>query len=338
MQFVDEVLISVTAGRGGNGCAHFRREKYIPKGGPDGGDGGIGGSVYLQASHDLNTLYKFRHQHRFKAHDGQSGKGRRCAGKKGDDCIINVPVGTSVIVESTSEILGDLLSEDSKLLVADGGRSGLGNIHFKSSRNQTPHRFTTGELGGSYELRLSLKVLADIGLLGLPNAGKSSFLRAVSNAEPEVAAYPFTTLQPHLGVVHVGTEREFVLADIPGLIEGAAEGVGLGVRFLKHLSRTSALIHLVDISLDNHREIIDGIQTILGELKAYDEALLAKPRYLVFNKIDLLTPSESEARCRAIVNDIAWTGPVFSISALRRQGLQTLCETVMKSIDHSFEA
>lgn len=328
MKFVDEVEIKVIAGKGGAGCSSFRREKYIPRGGPDGGDGGDGGSIYLQAEANLNTLVDFRFTRLFRAESGENGKGNQCTGKSGEDLYIKVPVGTLVFDAETEEIIGDLVAPEQTLLVAQGGHHGLGNIHFKSSTNRAPRRTTLGFIGESRTLRLELKVLADVGLLGLPNAGKSTFIRAVSAARPKVADYPFTTLYPHLGVVRMNTEQSFVVADIPGLVAGAAEGAGLGIHFLKHLARTRLLLHLVDVaSLDV--DPLVAIQNVTQELEKHSAELAARERWLVFNKIDLLATEERERLCQVVVKKLGWTGKIFTISALTAEGCPEICYQVL---------
>lgn len=329
MKFVDEVTINVEAGKGGDGCLSFRREKFIQYGGPNGGDGGDGGSVYLETVLNLNTLVDYRFQRHFKAKSGQQGMGTECTGKSGDDLIIPVPVGTVVWDAETHEQMGDLTQPGERLLVARGGQHGLGNVHFKSSRNRAPRKFTTGKLGEARKLRLELKLLAEVGLLGLPNAGKSTFIRAVSAATPKVADYPFTTLHPYLGVVRVGQTQSFVVADIPGIIEGAAEGAGLGLRFLRHLMRTRLLLHLVDIAPFDESDPVLGAKTIIAELEKYNPDLACRERWLVLNKIDLL-PEEANRRCEKIVADLQWTGPVFQISAIKKLGTETLCYAIIE--------
>ena len=333
MKFVDEAIIKVQAGNGGDGCASFRREKFIPFGGPNGGDGGDGGSVWLVADEGLNTLIDFRHQRQFKAQSGQNGMGSDMYGRGGEDTVIRVPVGTTVINVDTDEVIGDLTAHGQKLLVAQGGKGGLGNIHFKSSTNRAPRKFTNGVPGEARELKLELKVLADVGLLGFPNAGKSTFIRAVSAATPRVADYPFTTLQPHLGVVRSGPEQSFVIADIPGLIEGAAEGAGLGVQFLKHLSRTSLLLHLVDIAPIDGSDPVMQVRSIEGELQRFDPQLLERPRWLVLNKIDLLEPGERDARAREIVTALEWPAPWFAASAAERVGTREVVLAAQRFFD-----
>ncbi|GAB6035326.1 Obg family GTPase CgtA [Galenea microaerophila] len=332
MQFVDEAQIEVIAGRGGNGVASFRREKYIPFGGPNGGDGGDGGSVYLQADRNLNTLVDFRFVRQYKAENGQSGMGQQKTGKAGEDLIIKVPVGTIVRDVDTREVIGDLTQHGQKLLVAKGGRHGLGNVHFKSSRNRTPRQCTPGEPGEQRNLQLELAVLADVGLLGLPNAGKSSLITAVSAARPKVANYPFTTLYPNLGVVYISPETSFVIADIPGLIEGAAEGAGLGVQFLKHLSRTGLLLHVVDLAPYDESTPLEAIQTIENELKKYSQELAGKPRWLVFNKADLLPEEEAQKRVQETLEALNWQAPYFVISAAQRSGTQTLVNAIAETL------
>lgn len=333
MKFVDEATIQINAGNGGDGCLSFRREKFIPFGGPDGGDGGDGGSIYLQADQHINTLIDFRYQRIFKAQRGENGKGQSRFGKKGDDLIIKVPVGTMIYDADTDELIGDLINAGEQICVAQGGRHGLGNEHFKSSTNRAPRRITKGTPGEQRQLRLELKLLADVGLLGFPNAGKSTFIRAVSAARPKVADYPFTTLYPNLGVVRVDVNRSFVVADIPGLIEGAAEGAGLGIQFLKHLARTSVLLHLIDISPYTEVDPVEGAKTILKELKKFDPVLARKERWLVFNKIDLLPENEVEEKCAEIIKKLRWKGPVFKISAIKKEGTQQLCYQLMDFLE-----
>lgn len=337
MKFIDEASIRVEAGKGGDGCAGFRREKYVPFGGPDGGDGGNGGSVYLQADESINTLIDFRYNRVFHAQRGENGMGSQCTGKSGEDLIIKVPVGTTVYDQDTGEIIGDLIKPSDLLCVAQGGHRGLGNVHFKSSVNRAPRQFTKGQMGEKRHLRLELKVLADVGLLGLPNAGKSTFIRAISHAKPKVADYPFTTLYPHLGVVKVATAKSFVVADIPGLIEGAAEGAGLGVRFLKHLARTKLLLHLVDILPMDGENPATAIRTIWQELAKFSPELSAKQQWLVFNKADLLPEDELTLRCQNIIEELNWQGPVFTISAVKKQGTEHLCYKIMDYLDEQEE-
>ncbi|VAW58339.1 GTP-binding protein Obg [hydrothermal vent metagenome] len=333
MRFVDETRIKVIAGDGGNGVVSFRREKYIPRGGPDGGDGGDGGSVYLVGSHDLNTLADFRTVRTYTAQQGKKGSGRKMTGPKGDDLYINVPNGTLVYDENTGELIGDIIEHKQALLVAQGGFHGLGNTRFKSSVNRTPRQCSEGSPGERRELRLELKVLADVGLLGLPNAGKSTLIRAVSAAQPKVANYPFTTLHPNLGVVNVGTTQSFVIADIPGLIEGAAEGAGLGIQFLKHLSRTRILLHVIDIAPFDQVDPVESAQKILHELEKYNPAMLDEPRWLVLNKSDLLLEDEASAVCEDILQRMNWQGPYYKISAVQKVGTQTLIYDIMNHLE-----
>jgi GTPase len=334
MKFVDEADIRVEAGRGGDGCVSFRREKFIPRGGPDGGDGGDGGSVYLVARSGLNTLADFRVQRRFRAASGRGGAGQNRSGASGDDLYINVPVGTLVSDLDTGEQLGDLTREGDVLMVARGGRGGAGNTRFKSSVNRAPRRFRPGDPGEARHLGLALKLLADVGLLGSPNAGKSTLLRALSAATPKVADYPFTTLHPHLGVVRVGPERSFVMADIPGLIEGAAEGAGLGHRFLKHLERTRLLFHVVDACPPpGTAEAADEILAVAGELGRYSSTLANQPRWLVLNKLDLLPEADWPARVEEIVAALAWPGPVYGISAVSGVGTEQLAFDAMNYLE-----
>jgi GTP-binding protein len=333
MKFVDEVVIKVVGGKGGNGCASFRREKFIPFGGPNGGDGGAGGSVYLVADEAINTLVDFRFQRNHQAASGQGGMGSDCTGKQGEDLEIKVPVGTLIYDVETQELLGDLTQTGQKLKVAEGGKRGLGNTHFKSSVNRAPRQYTHGSTGETRTLRLELKLLADIGLLGLPNAGKSTFIRSVSSARPKVADYPFTTLYPNLGVVSVSPHRSFVLADIPGLIEGAAEGAGLGIQFLKHLQRTRLLLHIIDIMPIDESDPVVGARQIIAELEKFSPELAEKPRWLVLNKIDLLPDTEAKKICEDIVKRLNWQGPVYHISALAKKGVQTLAEDLMSNLE-----
>lgn len=328
MKFVDETLICVEAGAGGDGCMSFRREKFIPFGGPNGGDGGDGGSVYLEADFNLNTLIDFHYNRTHKAERGQNGMGNDCTGKSGADLILRVPIGTAVYDKDTDELIGDLVAAGDRLLVAQGGFHGLGNTRFKSSVNRAPRQTTKGQPGEIRNLRLSLKLLADVGLLGLPNAGKSTLIRAVSAATPKVADYPFTTLHPHLGVVRLGIDQSFVIADVPGLIEGAAEGAGLGIRFLKHLERTRILLHMVDIAPFDGSDPVNNIQIIENELQKFNLDLAEKPRWLVLNKLDLFVAEEAELRCQAIIEQLNWQGPVFKISAAQREGTHELCNSL----------
>ncbi|MEW7977812.1 MAG: Obg family GTPase CgtA [Candidatus Sedimenticola endophacoides] len=334
MKFVDEATIRVEAGNGGGGCVSFRREKYIPKGGPDGGDGGDGGSVYLAADPGLNTLVDFRHQRRQRARHGQPGMGRNCTGASASDIDIKVPVGTRVSDEETGEVIGELLAPGERLLVARGGFHGIGNARFKSSTNRTPRQSTPGSPGEIRQLRLELILLADVGLLGMPNAGKSSFIARISSARPKIADYPFTTLHPNLGVVRVGDERSFVVADIPGVIEGAAEGAGLGLRFLKHLDRTRLLLHLVDIApLDQEIEPADEVRRITAELEKYSPELARRERWLVLNKKDLLMDDGFASARQALLDDLQWQGPVYAISALTGAGTRELTGDLMERLE-----
>ncbi len=333
MKFVDEVSIFVKAGDGGNGMMSFRREKFIEKGGPNGGDGGDGGSVYLEADENLNTLVDYRYTRRFHAQSGQKGGSTDCTGAKGEDLILPVPVGTTVIDAATQEIMGDLTKAGQRLLVAQGGWHGLGNTRFKSSTNRAPRQTTPGKPGDARDLKLELKVLADVGLLGLPNAGKSTFIRSVSAAKPKVADYPFTTLVPNLGVVSVGRYKSFVIADIPGLIEGASEGAGLGIRFLKHLARTRLLLHLVDMAPLDGSDPADAAEVILNELEKFSPALTQRDRWLVLNKADQLLEEEREERVRQVVERLDWKGPVFVISALESEGTEALSQAIMRYLD-----
>ncbi len=330
MQFVDEASIIVEAGNGGNGCLSFRREKYVPKGGPDGGDGGHGGSVYLIGDDALNTLIDFKYQRFYKARNGQPGQGRQMSGKAGDELHVKVPVGTTVIDEDTLEVIADVTEIGQVVLVAQGGRRGLGNIHFKSSTNRAPRRTTPGTPGERRNLRLEMKVMADVGLLGMPNAGKSTLIRAVSAAKPKVANYPFTTLVPNLGVVKLGTHEHFVMADVPGLIEGASDGAGLGLRFLKHLTRTRLLLHVVDVAPFDESDPVDSARAIARELEQFSPALAERPRWLVLNKLDLLHEEEREARAQAIIDALDWQGPVFRISAIASEGTAPLVQAIYR--------
>lgn len=331
MKFIDEALIRVEAGDGGNGCVSFRREKFIPRGGPNGGDGGDGGSVYLTADPGLNTLVDFRSKRVYRAERGQDGMGKDRTGRSGRDLVLRVPVGTRVLDAETGELIGELLVAGQPLLVAQGGYHGLGNARFKSSINQAPRQFTPGTPGEHRALQLELALLADAGLLGFPNAGKSSLVRRVSAARPRVADYPFTTLYPTLGVVSLGQDRCFVLADLPGLIEGAAEGAGLGVRFLKHLTRTELLLQVVDLApLDDAVDPLDQVRQIERELKGFGRGLMRKERWLVLNKVDLLTKKQREKRRDRLVEKLRWRHPVFEISALTGEGTAELMEAVMR--------
>ena len=338
MKFFDEAKIEVIGGKGGDGSASFRREKYIPRGGPDGGDGGRGGSIYAVADVNLNTLIDFRYTRVFRAQNGENGRGRDQYGKGGDDIELRVPVGTVIRDVATGETIADLAKNGERALLAAGGKGGRGNIHFKSSTNRAPRQFTRGEPGEERRLDMELRVLADVGLLGMPNAGKSTFIRAISAARPKVADYPFTTLHPQLGVVRVDTSRSFVVADIPGLIEGAAEGAGLGHQFLRHLQRTKLLLHLVDFApFDATIDPAAEARAIVNELKKYDLALWKKPRWLVFNKADLLEPGEGEERAAALVKRLRWKGPWFVISAINGDGCRELTFKVMEFLEDARE-
>jgi len=329
-KFIDEARIVVHAGKGGDGAVSFRREKYVPRGGPDGGDGGRGGSLYAVADRNLNTLIDYRYSRIHRARDGQGGHGKQCSGRSAEDVHLRMPVGTMITDRSTGEIVGDLAADGETALLARGGRGGLGNVNFKSSVNRAPRRATPGTAGESRELDLELKVLADVGLLGLPNAGKSTFIRAVSSARPRVADYPFTTLHPNLGVVRVDVSRSFVIADIPGLVAGAAEGAGLGHRFLRHLTRTRLLLHVVDIApFDPNADPARDARAIVAELRKYDERLYRKPRWLVLNKADLLPLAEREPAARELVRRLRWRSPWFVVSGLTGEGCRELCRAVM---------
>lgn len=334
MKFVDEVIIQVEAGDGGDGCVSFRREKYIPLGGPDGGDGGDGGSIYLVADAELNTLADYRFTRRFQAERGQKGMGANCTGRSGADLNIIAPVGTMVWDADTGELIGDLVKPGQRLLVAQGGFHGLGNTRYKSSTNRAPRQFKPGTPGEARNLRLELKVIADVGLLGMPNAGKSTLIRAVSAARPKIADYPFTTLHPNLGVVRVGPLKSFVMADIPGLIEGAADGAGLGIQFLRHLSRTRLLLHLVDVSpYSDSGDPVQDVAVIFGELTRYSAELASRERWLVLNKLDLLPVEQRAARTAEIVAALNWTGPVFGIAAIDGTGTEALIQAIMARLE-----
>jgi GTP-binding protein len=338
MKFVDEATIDVTAGKGGNGCVSFRREKFVPKGGPDGGDGGDGGSVFLEGDVALNTMIDYRYTRRFRAENGESGRGRNCSGKSGQDLVLPVPLGTTVLDDETGEILGDIREAGERLLVAQGGFHGLGNTRYKSSINRAPRQSSPGTEGESRKLKLELKVLADVGLLGLPNAGKSTLIRAVSAATPKVADYPFTTLIPSLGVVKVDAHRSFVAADIPGLIEGASEGAGLGIRFLKHLTRNRVLLHLVDVAPIDGSEPADAACAVVRELERFSPALAARPRWLVLNKIDLID-ADALAACRErVVSALNWRGPVYEVSAVAGLHTDSLCGDLMTHLEEQAAA
>lgn len=329
MKFVDEAGIKVFAGKGGNGCLSFRREKYVAKGGPDGGDGGDGGSVIMEADTALNTMVDYRFQRVYRAENGEQGRGRNCTGASGEDLVLKVPVGTTIIDEDSGEVLGDLSSDGQQLVVARGGFHGLGNTRFKSSTNRAPRQTTPGTEGEARSLKLELKVLADVGLLGLPNAGKSTFIRAVSSARPKVADYPFTTLVPNLGVVKVDAHRSFVVADIPGLIEGASEGAGLGIRFLKHLTRNRILLHIVDMAPWDGTEPADAAVSITTELERFSPTLASRPRWLVLNKTDLIDSQELADRRAAVIAALSWEGPVYEISAISAEGTERLCQDMI---------
>ncbi|MGQ9862192.1 MAG: Obg family GTPase CgtA [Thiobacillaceae bacterium] len=334
MKFIDEAHIEAIAGKGGNGAVSFRREKYVPRGGPDGGDGGRGGSIWAEADRNLNTLVEFRYTRLFRAKNGENGRGADCYGKSGEDLVLRVPVGTVIQDEDSGELIADLTRHGQRALLARGGKGGLGNLHFKSSTNRAPRQSTPGEPGEQRRLHLELKVLADVGLLGMPNAGKSTFIRSVSAARPKVADYPFTTLHPNLGVVRVDTDRSFVLADIPGLIEGAADGAGLGHQFLRHLARTRLLLHLVDLApLDPAADPVAQARAIVEELRRYDESLYRKPRWLVLNKIDLIPQAERQARIDAFVHAFDWHGPVFAIAAINGDGCRPLVLAIMDYLE-----
>lgn len=332
MKFIDEARITVHAGKGGDGCLSFRREKYIPFGGPNGGDGGDGGCVYLQGDEGSNTLIDFRYQRKFQAQNGQPGQGKDRRGVSGDDCIIRVPLGTLVFDEETEECLGDITEDGQRIKVAQGGFHGLGNARFKSSVNRAPRQTSKGTPGEVRRLKLQLKVLADVGLLGLPNAGKSTLINAISNARPKIADYPFTTLHPSLGVVRVDGFRSFVVADIPGLIEGASEGAGLGIRFLKHLDRTRLLLHVIDVMPMDNSDPAENARTIIQELAQYSENLAEKPRWWVFNKVDLIPEDERQAFCDDLAKRLG-AERYFAISAASHEGLDALCYAVMERVE-----
>ncbi|WP_347281028.1 GTPase ObgE [Turicimonas muris] len=334
MKFVDEARIEVKAGKGGNGVASFRREKFIPKGGPDGGDGGRGGSIYAVADRNINTLIDYRYTRKFLAKNGENGRGSDCYGKGAPDIELKVPVGTVITDKNTGEVIADLDRNGQRALLAKGGKGGLGNLHFKSSTNRAPRQCTPGEPGEERELNLELRVLADVGLLGLPNAGKSTLISAVSNAKPKIADYPFTTLHPHLGVVRVGPETSFVIADIPGLIEGASEGAGLGHLFLRHLSRTSLLLHVIDVApVDETTDPIGAARAFVKELYNFDPALADKPRWLVLNKMDLVPEDEREEVIAKYRREFGDETPIFPISAATREG----CDTLVKAISEDLQ-
>lgn len=336
MKFLDEAVIQVKAGDGGHGCLSFRREKYIPFGGPDGGDGGKGGSVYVKTDPQLNTLIDFRYRRHFKAQRGQDGQGSQCTGKSGDDCIIYVPLGTQVFDKETDTLIDDLTQPGASLLVAHGGRPGLGNMRFKSSTNRAPRKTTRGTPGECRELRLELQLIADVGLVGLPNAGKSTLIRAISAAKPKVADYPFTTLEPQLGVVKPSFDEAFVVADIPGLIAGAAEGLGLGHQFLRHIKRTGLLLHIVDASESASPDPLTAIRTISQELQAFDSTLADKPRWLVFNKMDTEPIADFQAKIKKICATLNWQGPVFAISAYQKEGTSQLVRAIAQDLQNLY--
>ena len=333
MKFVDEATINVKAGDGGNGCTSFRREKYVEFGGPDGGDGGNGGSIYLQADKSLSTLSDFRHRRHYEAERGENGASRNMTGKKGDDLIVPVPIGTIIYAEATNEIIGDLTKDGQQIMVAQGGFHGLGNLRYKSSVNRAPRQTKPGSEGDLRTIKLEMKVLADVGLLGLPNAGKSSLITSISSAKPRVADYPFTTLYPSLGVARIDMNQSFVIADIPGLIEGAADGAGLGIQFLKHLSRTSLLLHMVDVAPMDETDPVESIKILEKEIAKYSEELQGRTRWLVINKIDLLPYDKVDEICDDIIKRLEWTGPVFKISAVTNMGTQNLANKIMQYLD-----
>ena len=333
MKFVDEVSIVVKAGDGGNGCMSFRREKFIEFGGPNGGDGGDGGSVYMEADVNLNTLVDYRYTRRFNAQRGENGRGADCTGARGEDLILKVPVGTTIIDADTQEIIGDLTVEGQRIMVVQGGWHGLGSPRFKSSTNRAPRQTSDGKPGELRNLKLEMKVLADVGVLGLPNAGKSSFIRSVSAAKPKVADYPFTTLVPNLGVVSIGRYKSFVIADIPGVIEGAAQGAGLGIRFLKHLTRTRLLLHIVDLAPIDNTDPAQDAQVISDEIEAFSPSLAERDRWLVLNKVDQLLDDEREERKQAVIKQLGWTGPVFMMSALDGEGTKELAQAMMRYLE-----
>ncbi len=338
MKFIDETIVELHAGKGGDGSASFRREKFVPRGGPDGGDGGRGGSIFAVADRNINTLVDYRFARIHRAKNGAAGRGADCNGKSADDVVLRVPAGTVISDTETNEIMADLAAHGQQALLAKGGDGGLGNLNFKSSTNRAPRQFTRGMPGESRKLKFELKVLADVGLLGMPNAGKSTFIRAVSAARPKVADYPFTTLHPNLGVVRVDDNRSFVVADIPGLIEGAAEGAGLGHQFLRHLARTRLLLHIVDIApFDADTNPVAEAHAIINELKKYDEGLFRKPRWLVLNKADLLAPEDQPARVQQFLADFGWRDKSFIISALTGAGCRELAFAIMRHLDENRE-
>ena len=337
MRFVDEAVITVEAGDGGNGVASFRREKFVPFGGPDGGDGGRGGSIYVQADENTSTLVDYRFTRRYRAERAKNGRGANCSGRGGEDTVLLVPVGTTIVDMESGDIIGDLVADGQRVLVAAGGEGGLGNTHFKSSTNRSPRKFTTGTKGEYREIRLELKVLADVGLLGMPNAGKSTFIRAVSAAKPKVADYPFTTMVPNLGVVDADRYRSFVMADIPGLIEGASDGAGLGIRFLKHLARTRILLHIVDVQPIDGSDPAYNAKAILKELENFSPTLSKLPVVLVLNKVDQLAEETREEWCNHILSELQWDGPVFKTSGLTAEGTKDVVYYLMDQIDEQRE-
>ncbi len=339
MKFIDEAKIQLIAGKGGDGVASFRRERFIPKGGPDGGDGGNGGSIFAIADRNINTLVDYRFARIHRAKKGENGRGSDRYGKGSENILLRMPIGTIISDINTGEIIADLKHHQQKTLLAKGGTGGLGNLHFKSSTNRTPRQFTHGEAGQELDLKLELKVLADVGLLGMPNAGKSTLIRAISSARPKVADYPFTTLYPNLGMVRVDHNRSFVMADIPGLIEKAAEGAGLGHQFLKHLIRTRLLLHIVDVApLDDCTDTARDANAIMMELKKYDELLYQKPRWLVLNKVDMLTKDEGKKVCVKFIHNLGWKGKSFIISALSGKGCRELTYAIMEHLEQECEA
>ena len=334
MKFIDEARIEVHAGKGGDGIASFRREKYVPRGGPDGGDGGRGGSIWAVADRNINTLIDYRYARIHRARNGEKGMGSDCYGRSAEDIVLRMPVGTVICDQESGDVIADLAAHEQQALLAKGGSGGLGNLHFKSSVNRAPRQFTRGEAGESRQLRLELKVLADVGLLGLPNAGKSTLIRAVSAARPNVADYPFTTLQPNLGVVRVDDNRSFVMADIPGLIEGAAEGAGLGHQFLRHLARTRVLLHVIDVvPPDPEADVVRDARALIRELRKYDESLYRKPRWLVFNKVDLLPEGEREERVQTLLKKLGPNRRHFAISAISGEGCRPLVFALMEHLE-----
>ncbi|PRN38613.1 Obg family GTPase CgtA [Acinetobacter baumannii] len=337
MRFVDEAVITVEAGDGGNGVASFRREKFVPFGGPDGGDGGRGGSIYIQADDDTSTLVDYRYTRKFRAERGKNGAGANCTGRGGEDVVLKVPVGTTIVDTDSGDIIGDLVEDGQRVMVASGGEGGLGNTHFKSSTNRAPRKCTTGTKGEFREIRLELTVLADVGLLGMPNAGKSTFIRAVSAAKPKVADYPFTTMVPNLGVVDADRHRSFVMADIPGLIEGAAEGAGLGIRFLKHLARTRILLHIIDVQPIDGSDPAHNAKAIMNELAKFSPTLAKLPIVLVLNKLDQIAEESREEWCQHILDELQWTGPVFKTSGLLEEGTKEVVYYLMDQIEQQRE-